>query len=143
MRQLLQRAGEYGLTVHGSHLTGGKIGRYVPAQRRIYFDLSLTHAHRRSVIAHELGHHHYGHDCNSAHFERQADTYAATLLVPPDWYAELEAINTDAEWIAEEMDVAPYVIVDFRTYCLRRFGTTTYTRPRLGAGQWSHRTLAV
>lgn len=142
MRQLLARAAAYGLSVHGTDMTGDKLGRYVPELRRIYFDLQLPIADRRTVIAHELGHHHYGHDCSTPANERQADAYAATLLVDPEWYAELEAINHDAEWIAEEMNVAPYVIVDYRRLCLQRIGDATYTRPRMGVGQWLHRALA-
>lgn len=143
MRDLLARAAAAGLEVHGAHLPGDMIGCYVPSERRIYFDLSLSLADRRSVIAHELGHHHYGHDCDSPAHERQADAYAAQLLVNPEWYAELERINADAEWIAEEMDVAPYVIVDYRRLCLQRFGQHTYVRPRMGAGQWVHRVVDV
>lgn len=141
MRQLLQRAAEAGLEVHGSHMPPPKIGAYVPELRRIYFDLRLTLPERRSVIAHELGHAHYGHDCDSPKHERLADAFAATLLVDPEWYAELEQINHDAEWIADEMNVAPYVIVDYREHCLQRLGVATYTRARMGAGQWAHRAV--
>lgn len=141
MRQLISIAAQYGLRVHGAHLDGDKIGSYAPALGRIYFDLSLSYAERRSVIAHELGHHHYGHLCDSSGNEEQADMFAAYLLVEPEWYAELEAINHDAEWIAEEMRVAPWVITDFRRLCLQRLGRVTYTRARMGARQWSHRAV--
>ncbi|WP_405375892.1 MULTISPECIES: ImmA/IrrE family metallo-endopeptidase [unclassified Microbacterium] len=141
MRQLIARAAQQGLRVHGAHLDDDKIGAYAPGLRRIYFDLSLSYAERRSVIAHELGHHHYGHLCDSTGNEDQADAYAAALLIEPEWYAELERINHDAEWIAEEMNVAPWVILDFRRYWLRRYGNVTYSRPRLGANQWDHRAV--
>lgn len=143
MRDLLGKAAEYGLEVHGAHLEGDKIGVYAPELRRIYFDLDLSAAERRSVIAHEIGHAHYGHVCDSTWNERQADTFAATLLINPAWYAELEVINSDASWIAEEMNVAPWVIEDYRAYCLQRMGDVTYTLPRMGAGQWVHRGKAV
>lgn len=129
--------------MHGAQLEGDKIGVYAPELGRIYFDLSLTIAERRSVIAHELGHHHYGHRCDSDDNERQADIYAATLLVEPSWYAELEQINADAEWIAEEMNVAPWVIRDYREHCLQRLADVTYARPRMGAGQWDYRAQTV
>lgn len=132
-----------GLTVHGAHLSGGKIGCYVAARRRIYFDLNLTLPERRSVIAHELGHAHYQHEGDSPAHERLADAYAASLLVDPEWYAELERINHDAEWIAEEMMVAPWVIADYRRFCLERIGDTTYTNSRMGAGQWDHSLVSV
>ena len=143
MRELLAKAAEYGLQVHAADLTDGKIGVYAPALGRIYFDLSLTLPWRRSVIAHELGHAHYGHDCDSDRNERQADAYAARLLVDPERYAQLEQIHHDANLIAEEMDVAPYVIEDYRRYCLQRIGAATYARARMGAGQWAHRELTL
>jgi Zn-dependent peptidase ImmA (M78 family) len=143
MRELLAIAASHGLRVHGAHLDGEKIGVYAPELGRIYFDLSLTHAERRSVIAHELGHHHYRHLCDSSDNERQANTYAATLLVDPEWYAELELINHDAEWIAEEMNVAPWTIVDYRKYCLLRLENATYVRARMGAGQWDYRAITL
>lgn len=143
MRELLAIAAAHGLRVHGAHLEGEKIGAYAPELGRIYFDLSLTHAERRSVIAHELGHHHHRHLCDSSDNERQANTYAATLLVEPEWYAELERINSDAEWIAEEMDVAPWTIVDYRRYCLLRLEHVTYARARMGAGQWDYRAVIL
>lgn len=139
MRQLLAAAAAYKLTVHGAHLEGDMVGCYVPELSRIYFDLSLTLPERRSVIAHELGHAHYGHDCEASAFERQADMFAAQLLIDPDDYARLERINHDAAWIADELNVAAYVVDDYRRYCLRRMGSTTYVSPRLGAGQWAYR----
>ncbi len=138
MRELIAIAARYGLRVHGAHLGGDKLGAYAPEMSRIYFDLSCSYAERRSVIAHELGHHYYGHVCDDERSESQADAYAARLLVDPEWYAELEQINPDAEWIAEEMRVAPWVIVDFRRYCLQRLGNVTYARARMGRRQWDH-----
>jgi Zn-dependent peptidase ImmA (M78 family) len=139
VKQLIRKANTYGLAVHGVEMKGGKVGRYVPALRRIYFDLGLTLAGRRTVIAHELGHAHYGHDHDSPKNERLADAYAAALLVEPEWYVGLERINDDAEWIAEEMTVEPYVILDYRRYCLQRIRSVTYSGARMGAGQWRHR----
>lgn len=127
-----------GLEVHAVPMPPGYLGYYAPDESRIYFNLRCTPAERRAVVAHELGHAHYGHDCDTPANERQADTYAATLLIDPHWYAELERINHDAEWIAEEMNVTVEVIQDYRRFCLRRMGNVTYTRPRMGAGQWDH-----
>lgn len=141
MRRLLALAAKMGVTVHGAHLSGEKIGCYVASKRRIYFDLSLTLPERRSVIAHEIAHAHYDHRGADPAQERLADSYAATLLVDPEWYAELEQISHDAEWIAEEMNVAPWIITDYRRYCLQRVGDATYASARMGTGQWSHRAL--
>lgn len=143
MRRLLAIAARYGLEVHGAHLNDGKLGCFIPDLRRIYFDLSLPMPERRTVLAHEIAHAHYGHDCDSEANERQADAFAAELLIDPEWYAELERINHDANWIAEEMNVAPYAIEDYRRYCLQRFGDVTYANARMGAAQWSHRAISV
>ncbi|MBT2485773.1 MULTISPECIES: ImmA/IrrE family metallo-endopeptidase [unclassified Microbacterium] len=135
-------AARAGLEVHAIDMPEGDLGYYAADEQRIYFNLICTPDERRAVIAHELGHHHYGHACGDhPPNERQADAYAATLLVAPDLYAELEQINSHAEWIAEEMGVTPEVILDYRTYCLQRLGRVTYTRARMGVGQWLHRGL--
>lgn len=136
-------AAALGLTVHGAHLSGNRIGCYISSKRRIYFDLNLTMAERRSVIAHELAHAYYEHQGNEPAQERLADTYAATLLVNPEWYAELEQVNHDAEWIAEEMNVAPWIITDYRRYCLQRVGEATYANARMGSGQWDFKTIGA
>lgn len=136
-------AAAMGLSVHGAHLSGNRIGCYIASKRRIYFDLGLTLAERRSVIAHEIAHAHYGHHGTDPTQERLADTYAATLLVNPEWYAELEQVNHDAEWIAEEMNVAPWIISDYRRYCLQRIGDVTYTNARMGDGQWDFRAVGA
>lgn len=141
MRELIALAAKYGLRVHGAHLEGDKLGVYAPELRRIYFDLSCTYAERRSVIAHELGHHYYGHENDSPANEAQADKFAAQLLVEPSWYAELEQVNDDVCWIAEEMQVAPWVIEHYRRHCLERLGRVTYARPRMGAWQWDHKAV--
>lgn len=141
MRDLIALAAKYGLRVHGAHLEGDKLGVYAPELRRIYFDLSCTYAERRSVIAHELGHHYYAHEDDSPANERQADKFAAQLLVDPEWYAELEQVNDDASAIADEMRVAPWVIEQYRRQCLHRMGDVTYALPRMGTDQWDHKAV--
>lgn len=143
MRELIARAAQMGLEVHASHLPGDTVGLYVPSLGRIYFDIRLTPSERRSVIAHELGHAHYGHDCDSPSNERQAEAYAATLLVDPEWYAELERVTPHAADIADEMCVTVEVIEDYRRYCLQRIGDVTYTRARMGGRQWAYRAASV
>lgn len=140
MKDLLTMAARAGLEVHAIEMPEGDLGYYAHDEQRIYFNLLCTPVERRSVIAHELGHHHYAHDCeDDPAAERQADIYAATLLIDPDMYAELEQISHHAEWIAEEMSVTAEVVEDYRRHCLQRLGDVTYTRPRMGVGQWLHR----
>ncbi|WP_433584604.1 ImmA/IrrE family metallo-endopeptidase [Microbacterium hydrocarbonoxydans] len=144
MRQLIRRAAEQGLRVHGKHLPPGKLGFYSPLEARIYFSLRLTESERRSVIAHELGHAHYGHLCDGTRRDRhesQADIYAARLLIDPAAYAELERVNPDQHHLAEEFNVTVDVIYTYEAHCLTRLRGITYSSPRMGIGQWAHRSL--
>lgn len=139
MKELIARAALLGLTVHAIHMPDGELGYYAEEECRIYFNIRATPAERLAIIAHEIAHAYYGHDCDSDANERQADAYAAMLLVQPAWYADLERINADADWIADEMGLTADVIDDYREHCLRRMGSVTFTRPRMGLGQWLHR----
>ncbi|WP_137843815.1 ImmA/IrrE family metallo-endopeptidase [Microbacterium sp. 2FI] len=142
MRQLLRVAAEYGVSVHFAHLDED-LGCFVPDEQRVYLDLRLTPAQRRSVLAHELGHVHYGHHADSPLAERQADIYAARLLIDPAEYARLERINPDQHHIADELGVTIDVIYTFETNCLTRLRGVTYVHPRMGAAQWAYRAVPV
>lgn len=92
----------------------------------ISYAWGLTHREQRSVIAHELGHAHYGHDCTTDRGEREADRWAADLLVDPEHYALLEREGSDSHTIAEAMEVTEDVLHAFRTHCMQRLGRRTY-----------------
>jgi Zn-dependent peptidase ImmA (M78 family) len=92
----------------------------------ISYAWGLTHSEQRSVIAHELGHAHYGHDCSSERGEREADRWAANLLIDPEHYAQLEHEGADLHTIAEGLNVTLDVVHSFRTHCLQRLGRRTY-----------------
>lgn len=139
MRELIRLSAEQGLTVHAAHLPDDVLGYYSPDEARIYFDLKLTNDERRSTVAHELGHAHYGHGCDSDANERQADSYAARLLIDPDAYAALKRFNPDQHHLAEELRVTVDVIYAYEERCLTRMRGFTYSRPKMGAGQWKHR----
>lgn len=122
-------AKEYGVRVVMGHMPADLLGAYSPLEARVYLDIRLTPAERRSVLAHELGHVYHGHTCDEGRdsaLERQADAYAATLLVDPHDYAGLERVSPHADYIADELGVTAQIVHDFRRYCLRRFGTRTY-----------------
>lgn len=142
MRDLLRRAADEGLTVHACRLPPGMLGCYEPDAARIWFDLGLTPAERRSVIAHELGHHHYRHRESNPRNERDADRFAASMLIDPDAYAALEPIHPDAHTLADELQVTVKIIEAYRNLVLARVGDTTYAHPRMGRGQWDHRIRA-
>lgn len=61
----------------------------------IYINYRRTVLRQRVTLAHELGHHHHGHDWSRDHDrvrdEREADQYAARLLITADAYALAEA----------------------------------------------------
>lgn len=132
-------AARQGIRVHAAHLPEGDVGYYSPDEARIYFDLSLTPVERRCVIAHELGHAHYGHREDSPRNERLADVYAAGLLIDPDRYAALERVNSDQHFLADELDVTLEVVETFEKHCLTKLRGVTYVRPRMGIAQWSYR----
>lgn len=139
MKALLRVAREYGYAVHGAHLPPDVFGYTSLAQRRIYFDLGLTPNERRVTIAHEIGHVHYGHTCDDARADRQAETFAARLLIHPDDYAELERVNPDQHHLADELGVTVDLVRHYEQNCLTRLRGVTYSRGKMGAGQWAHR----
>lgn len=141
MKELLTQAARLGLTVHAAHLEPGILGMYSPDEHRIYFDIGLTMFERRSVLGHELGHAYYGHSCDDAANDLQADIFAARLLVHPDDYAQLERLGADHDEIAEHFRITPDVVETFRTRCLTKVRGATYVRPKLGAGQWAYRSV--
>lgn len=139
MRDLVRLVAQYGLELHGSYLGEDERGFYSPTEQRIYFDMRLTYCERRTTIAHELGHFHHNHDCSTRANERQADAYAARLLIDPHEYAALERINPDQHFLADELDVTVDIIFAYEEHCLTRVRGTTYARPKLGSGQWRYR----
>ena len=129
MRELLRLAAERGITVHATHaLPDGWRGCWEPARRRIWFRYSLTPAERRSTIAHELGHEFFGDTCTSEAAERRAKHYAAALLIDPDEYAQLSAVDPDVEAIADAFTVTVEVIQNFQRYCLKTIGDRVYVK---------------
>lgn len=131
MRKLVRIARRHGLSLHASRLPRDVRGYYSPHERRIYFDLSLTPNERRATIAHELGHHHHGHDCSTPANERQADVFAATLLIDPDEYVQVARVVKSRAEIADELDVTEDIVEVFELHCIERIGDTVYTRKHL------------
>ncbi|WP_144795740.1 ImmA/IrrE family metallo-endopeptidase [Microbacterium paludicola] len=139
MLELVRFAASLGIELHASHLPEDVLGYYSPDESRIYFDLQLTPNERRTTIAHELGHAHYGHRCDTSRNELQADKYAATLLINPAEYADLETINPDRHFLADELAVTVELLEFYERHCLTRLRGVTYTRARHGIHQWAHR----
>jgi Zn-dependent peptidase ImmA (M78 family) len=142
MRELIAYAGERGIRVHVAHLPKPYRGYYDGARHLIVIDFELTPLEQLEVLAHELGHAHHGHDCeDDPDFEMAADVFAAHLLIDPAAYARLEAITTDPDTVAEELGVTPYLLDVWQRQCLTSLRGVTYSRARMGVGQWSMRAV--
>ena len=128
MDRVMRAAKKLRVRVVAAHLPPGILGFYDKEAGIIYFDITLSPDERRSVVAHELGHVYYGHDCTTDRGEDQADAFAARLLIDPDRYAEAEAISTDLDFLADEMDVTVRIVRAFQKHALMRLGLRTYTR---------------
>lgn len=145
LRDLIEHAGTMGVGVHFASLDDDPhlLGYYSPAHHLIVVRLGMTLAQSRWVLAHECGHAHYRHGCTGTvrtdTAERQANAYAARLLIDPVEYERLEAINSDQHWLAEEFSVSVDAILAYEEHCLTRLRGVTYSRPRMGLGQWDHR----
>lgn len=133
-------AARQGVTVHVAHLPRPYRGFYDAERRIVVYDFGLTPIERRVVLAHELGHDHYGHSCEEdPRSERAADEFAARLLIDPERYAEIERLTHDVATIAEELAVTPDLIQVYQRHCITRLRGVTYVRARMGIGQWHHR----
>lgn len=141
MRRLLSIAHQLGYQVHISDIEDEPdlLGYTVPAAKMIVLRLGMTQNQTRTVLAHELGHAYYGHSCDSRTNEDQADAFAATLLIDPAVYADLEQISADAHYLAEELGVTSSLIHAYRAHCLTALRGIGYARARMGAGQAQYR----
>lgn len=128
MKDLLRVAASMRVMVHLAHLEGDDLGGYDHEDRAILLRIGMTRAQTRSVLAHELAHAHYGHECDHGPEDRQADKYAAQLLISPERYAYAERVNPDEWAIAEELDVTVKVVRDYRRFCIQRIGSRAYGR---------------
>lgn len=135
LNDVLAAAAGIGVTVHVSHLTDC-LGLYDHRTREIHIDFGLTPIEQRCVAAHELGHAVYGHDCSTLRAEREADIYAADLLIDAAELAALDQVGLHDHDIADELDVTPDVLATYRTHHMQRLGRIVY--PRRGRGKFSN-----
>lgn len=82
---------------------------------------------QRITLAHECGHRAHGHDWTNEHDrprdERQANTYAARLLISPQDYALAErAVGAHAGALARELNVTATLVELWRADYLREVG---------------------
>ena len=139
MRGLLAHAAQLGVAVHIAHLPEPYRGYYHHAENVVVIDFKLTPVERRDVLAHELGHAYYGHQCEDVPAQEDAaDIYAARLLVDPARYAELERQELPVDAIAEELDVTEECVAVFQRHVLTRLRGVTYAAARMGRAQYRH-----
>lgn len=149
MRALFEHAAELGVAVHMAHIDDDPhlLGYYAPESRIVVVRLAMTRLQTDWVLAHELGHARYGHHCLGTYAdtaaERQADAYAAALLIDPVHYARLERQDPDPHRLAEELDVHVDAVFAFERHHLTQMRGVTYARPRFGIGQWLHRAAVL
>lgn len=116
---LLDEAAHNGVRVLSTDL-GERWGHYSDTERCIRLHVCMTDPQIRSTLAHELDHAaHRDRDTRDrdAHErrERRADATAARRLIDPKRYAEAERlVGPDARALAEELDVAPWVIETYQ-----------------------------
>lgn len=101
---------------------------YLATPRDIIINTRLHTSFQREVLAHELGHVHYGHDWRRPHDkrrdERQADAYAARLLISPVEYALAErTYGPHVGALAQALQVSTVIIRAWQeTYPARALG---------------------
>lgn len=123
------------------------LGCYIHDARGIMLDARLTPNEMRVVLAHEVGHAHYGHSClsgrdevNPAH-EARADRFAARLLIEGAELARLEQVVTSLDQLADELGVTVEFLRWYRDHYLTKLSDSTYAGAREGIGQFDHRHL--
>lgn len=143
MHDLLRLADELGLVVvekRVAHASG-----YLPGDHTIALTPRMPRRTGRSVLAHEIAHHVLEHRPTEfgpirKRQEREANEWAACHLISHEAYSEVERLRDGhIEAMAHDLDVATELAIVFRSM-LARIGDTVYVDPRMGAGQFAHRT---
>jgi Zn-dependent peptidase ImmA (M78 family) len=146
VQTLFDLAHREGIRIVRSRLPKGVLGCWLPRQHTIHLDAGLTRVEARTVLAHELGHAYHGHLCSTSPThrrveadERQADRFAARVLIDPDEYARHERSGSDQHAIAAELGVTIDLIRVYQQHCLTRLEGVTYAHAREGLNQWAYR----
>ncbi|MCX7542331.1 ImmA/IrrE family metallo-endopeptidase [Corynebacterium sp. P5848] len=117
-REIYRLIDELGIRV--TEHAGGEQGRWYDKPRVISLRSGLSYVERRCAVAHELGHAALGHASSPPPWlkprqEREADDFAAELLVSPGAYAAAEDLHgTHLGAIAEELSVTQHLLKIWR-----------------------------
>lgn len=113
-----------GINVEWVRMAPGYCGAVDLRERTIYLahDLDSRPRHAISTLAHELGHLHLLHGCTQGTTgEREADLYAARLLITPVEYALAEQLHgTSTTNIADELGVTRWAVDAYRAWLATR-----------------------
>lgn len=135
-------AADLGLEVRekrGIHRSG-----YAPGADYIEITPGMRGRVLRGVMYHEIGHHVLGHHPTDFGLIRKRQEQAANLwaihqLITPETYAEAErSRDGHITGMAIDLNVPDEFVVLYRQILLRT-EQATYVRPRMGAGQFTHR----
>lgn len=120
--QLIDQAITAGLRVCWTPPTDPRQAAYGHAADTIWLRRDLTDAEARSLLAHELGHHHYGDTGpQPPEVEARAWRHAAGLLIPEPAYAATETMHgPHVPALAEALHVTAEVVEAYQSILLRR-----------------------
>lgn len=109
-----------GLSIHWRTTQVGNAA-YSYEKRSILIDPALTEAETRSLLAHELAHHHYrDNGPQPPHIEARAWRWAARLLLTDADYATAERLHDGSiPAMAEELGVTAEIIHAYRQHLER------------------------
>ncbi|MHA3724363.1 ImmA/IrrE family metallo-endopeptidase [Leucobacter sp. HY1910] len=142
MLALFDLAHTLGITVEYAPLATRE-GEYRDDLQRIRLREGMPDRLARWVLAHELGHAHYGHrpgTSSETRQEREADQWAARHLITIDDYRAAEQRRDGhAPSMAHDLGIVTRGIHAYQSM-LERIGDTVYLKPCHGAGQYAART---
>ncbi len=121
MLELVREAAQVGASVHLAHLEPPLRGHYDHHRGEILVDISLTMAEKKEALAHEIGHAIEGDLCSTPATERRAFRHAARILVDLDEYVRAESIDSDPQFIADELGVTRQIVRVFQKEHLPRY----------------------
>lgn len=125
MEDLIEHAADLGLRVTFRDL--GRRAAELHSSGLIFVNQHRPLIQQRVAVAHECGHWAHGHDWTRDHDrardERQADTYAARLLITPGAYAAAERVTGHhLGALARELGVTARIVELWRADYLRHVG---------------------
>ncbi|EHK86418.1 hypothetical protein AK37_01682 [Rhodococcus pyridinivorans AK37] len=126
VKRLYDAVAAAGIFVVEGDIPSSEPARYYPSHRCIVLKSGLRQRDAVSALGHELGHHHYGHRCAlddllHAKQERQADEFAAQLLITPAEYREAERLHGTHEGaIAHHLGVTVRIVRVWKELWMRR-----------------------